>query len=112
MLQPQNVIVQFNVVKCKKRHHQSICNVRKPPEDHSLPKNEKHLENQHPNPEGSNNVNHNDNMRTLSATNFTEKSSVVLQTATATACGTSNSVTVPVQILLMGAVSAVILQKI
>ena len=88
--------------KCKKRHHQSICNVSKPPEDHSLPKNEKPLENQHLNPEGSNNTNHNDNTRTLSATNFTEKSSVVLQTATATACGTSSSATIPVRILFDG----------
>ena len=88
--------------KCKKRHHQSICNVNKTPEDHSLPKNERPLESQQGNPEGSNNTNHNDNARTLSATNFTERSSVVLQTATAMARGTSNSMAVPVRILFDG----------
>ena len=88
--------------KCKKRHHQSICNVNKTPEDHSLPKNERPLESQQANPEGSNNTNHNDNARTLSATNFTERSSVVLQTATAMARGTSNSMAVPVRILFDG----------
>ena len=88
--------------KCKKRHHQSICNVNKTPEDHSLPKNERPLESQQGNPESSNNTNHNENARTLSATNFTERSSVVLQTATAMARGTSNSMAVPVRILFDG----------
>ena len=88
--------------KCKKRHHQSICNVNKTPEDHSLPKNERPLESQQGNPEGSNNTNHSENARTLSATNFTERSSVVLQTATAMARGTSNSMAVPVRILFDG----------
>ena len=44
--------------KCKKCHHQTICNVNKTPEDHSLPKNGSTLENQQANPEGSNNTNH------------------------------------------------------
>ena len=88
--------------KCKKRHHQSICNVNKKTGDHSLPKNERPAENQQANSQGSNNTNHNDNARTLSTTNFTERSSVVLQTATAMPRGTSNSMAVPVRVLFDG----------
>ena len=73
--------------KCNRRHHQSICNLNKAAEDQV-------------NPEGSERVQ--DNSTTISAANFTKKSNVVLQTATAMARCPHNSEAVPVHILFDG----------
>jgi hypothetical protein len=64
--------------KCNRRYHQSICNLNKVSKDPSPQEQKKPLENQQVNPDSSGKV-QDSNTTTVSAANFTQKSSVILQ---------------------------------
>ncbi len=90
-----------NCRKCSRRHHHSICNTAKPKQE----QNTKPREAEPPkSPEHRNSAGtaESPTAASFSVANFTTRTTVVLQTATAQARGTNSSKSEPVRILFDG----------